>query len=259
MMNRSNSYFDGQFQNYDNKKGNGWGMNWRAYMILRCDEIFSRLKEELQKRNSSGILEIGCATGDFTKRYLPYAKEKKVNILGIDISERAVEICRDIFVDEKCCSFEMGRLPELDERKKYDIILCMDVMEYFDIKERDECYKNICSCMNGEGCMLLQAPLSGEDVNQFVEQISKYFSVREIDYVYGQLWYEVAEVWLYKAVEALYFKNRTWPLYIIGLGAYKMMSSRSVVSFFFWLNRLLLPNKKSHIVLVCRHRKENNE
>lgn len=251
MMNRTDNYFDGQFQDYDEEKGNGWGMNWRAYMILRCDVILSRLKEEIATRHPRKILEIGCATGDFTKRYLPFFKDSNTSVLGVDISEKAVTICERIFAEEEYCSFATGRLPELGLQEEFDIILCMDVMEYFDISDRDECYRNICSHISTGGGLLLQAPLAGENTGQFVEQVSKYFSIQKIDYVYGQLWYEIAEVWLYKLVEALYFEKRISLFYFLGAVAYKIMSSRSIVSFFFLVNRFLFPHRRSHIVLTC--------
>lgn len=76
MINRSKKYFDEQFGNYDEYRGNGWGLNWRGYMELRTDDILSKLNDELSAREEPQILEVGCTTGDFLKRYLQGAKKR---------------------------------------------------------------------------------------------------------------------------------------------------------------------------------------
>lgn len=43
--------------------------------------------------------------------------------MGVDISEKVVNICNSGFSDEDSCRFEVGILPYLAVKTKYDIVL----------------------------------------------------------------------------------------------------------------------------------------
>lgn len=250
-MNRTEDYFDGQFAQYDENRGNAWGMNWRAYMVLRADAIQSAFEKIANKKERPSILEIGCASGDFTARCLPTIKKRRGYIHGVDLAQKAVDICRERFAGVEECSFSNGKLPELNTGRKYDIILCMDVMEYFDIGERDACYKNMAGLLDDGGVLLLQMPLAGENAVQVREQLEKFYEIRKTEYVFGQLWYELFENRLCWAVDALYFRKRGIPFDWFGKMAYRLMKHKKLVGIFFRINKRIFPRKRSHIVMVC--------
>lgn len=252
-VNRTEEYFDEQFISYDEEKGNGWGMNWRAYMSLRVDVIFQWFASLCKSRRQPSILEIGCASGDFTAQCDSLIKNCGGKIHGLDISARAVDICSSRFQDCPECSFSVGRLPHLDFQEKYDVILCMDVMEYFDVAERDLCYNNLSALLAAGGVILLQMPLQGEEMGQVIDQVKQHFLIKKMDYVYGKLWYDFFEARLHWMVRVMYFKHRFFPVRWAGRMAYEVMRSRRIVSVFFEINKKYFPKKKSHIVMICEN------
>lgn len=102
----------------------------------------------------------------------------------------------------------------------------MDVMEYFDESEREECYRNLRENVS-DGGLLPQMPLGGEIIDEIIAQLKNVFEIKSVDYVYGQLWYEMLETRLYWIVNALYFRKRILPLHIIGTVAYEIMKKRT--------------------------------
>ncbi len=76
-----------------------------------CDELISRLDK------NSKILDLGCGIG------LPYDKyfiKNKVNLTGIDISERHIEIAKKNVKDAK---YLVGDFFSKDIKNKFDAIV----------------------------------------------------------------------------------------------------------------------------------------
>lgn len=258
-MNRTEDYFDGQFAEYDEERGNAWGMNWRAYMVLRAEDILHWFENMAGKRKKPSVLEIGCASGDFTERCLPIIEKRNGKIHGVDISQKAVNICRKRFAGKPDCTFSVGRLPMIETEKKYDFVLCMDVMEYFDIDERDACYFNMESILEDGGVFLLQMPLANEDIKQLREQVNQFFTIEKTGFVYGQLWYDLLETRLQWITGTMYFRKHGIPFDWFGKVAYRLMRNQWLVSFFFRLNKRFFPRKRSHIVMACVKKTQDKE
>lgn len=252
-MNRDLSYFENMFHNYSTKRGNGWGMNWRAYMILRGDLILTYLKKVIEKYDDAHIMEIGCASGDFTERCLAIIESGNAAFLGVDISEKAIDICNNRFSKYNNLHFKQAQLPIISDRN-FDIILCMDVLEYFNVEERKEVYGNISNCLNKNGRVLFQTPLDGEEIAALIEGIEEFFVVENVDFLYGWLWFNLFEK-RFSGIGGLWLnENKSIIKRLVGLGPYLLLSSKMMVRLFFYLNKVFFPNKKSHIVINAKRK-----
>lgn len=255
-MKRDKEFFDKQFSDYNPVRGNAWGMNWRAYMKRKNDETFRIFFHLLRTIHEPDVVEIGCATGEFSKRIEGVLSVSNGRLDGIDISDKAVAICKDRFKDNGSYSFETGCLPEIDAKKKYDIALCMDVLTYFDVNERGEVYNNINELLKEEGFLILQMPLQSEDIDQIIRQAKERFEIRRTAFVYGKVWYRLVEVHGSMIVEKMYFNSKNSILRFFGWIFYCVMRNNALVSLFFKINKTLFPSQKSHIVLLCKAKKD---
>ncbi len=105
--------------------------------------------------NPSSILEIGCGIGAMSDRLSKQWPDAKIT--GIDISERSIEIATKLFQSDNCKFFT--KLPsEEDNKKKYDLILLIDVIEHVEKKQRPELLTFIESNLKENGMLLLAFP-----------------------------------------------------------------------------------------------------
>jgi 2-polyprenyl-3-methyl-5-hydroxy-6-metoxy-1,4-benzoquinol methylase len=102
-------------------------------------------------RDGSTILELGCATGYFSKEL----KKKDCNVTGIDIEEESIK-----FAKKWCDETIVGDLEKSErillKNKKYDQILLMDVIEH--IINRDQLLKSIRNWLSPNGEFILTTP-----------------------------------------------------------------------------------------------------
>jgi len=81
-------------------------------------------------RNYKNILDAGSGTGVFSfelGRRFPYAR-----VLGIDLLEDAIDVCRKIADRAKAANVEFlqGDIESLQEKNIFDLILCVDILEH---------------------------------------------------------------------------------------------------------------------------------
>lgn len=95
----------------------GWtDIHCRMYNIMRA-------LRTLGLSSSNQILDIGCGLGRFSKAMSMYG-----SITGIDLSERAIAICRKAMPDGK---FLAGNFLEIDlPDEAYDLVLATEVIEH---------------------------------------------------------------------------------------------------------------------------------
>lgn len=250
-MKYEKKYFDDQFSNYSDVFGNGWGMNWRAYMKLRAKAPKELLCEIINKKDNCSVLEIGCATGDFTETYIDYLCDKQGDVVGCDISELAINICSEKFEHYKNASFKTMELPYIADDRSYDCIVCMDVLEYFDHMGKIECVDSMKRHLKDSGVLLVMIPLGNEEEEEIKNIFSDRFSEIEVAYVYGWLWFHLFEKKLVLLVNTLYRHNKLGVVgKIVGKIAYYVCKSEFIVNSFFHINRRVLPQKKSHLIIT---------
>lgn len=101
------------------------------------------------------ILDIGCGAGTIS---LYLAKKGKHNILGIDVSEIAIESSKKsaAILSIKNAWFETMNFPIDTPKGKYDIILCFEVIEH--LKKDQLAINRIFNMLKAGGIIILSTP-----------------------------------------------------------------------------------------------------
>jgi cyclopropane fatty-acyl-phospholipid synthase-like methyltransferase len=108
-----------------------------------CDELLSKLKK------NSKILDLGCGTG------LPYDKyfiKNKINLTGIDISERHIELAKK---NVKGAKYLVGDFFSKDVKGKFDAIISLFAIFHIPRTEHKKLFIKIHSHLKTGGYVLL--------------------------------------------------------------------------------------------------------
>lgn len=100
------------------------------------------------------VLDIGCGAG--TLSY--YLAQKTHSVCGIDISELAIDKCNETkkSLDLKNIEFKVMNFPYEIPKKKYDLIICFEVIEH--LQEDELALEQIYSLLNPNGLLILSTP-----------------------------------------------------------------------------------------------------
>lgn len=122
MQVNSKEYWDNRFKTNWNEYA---GDKQTAFFAkLMCEQLPVELVEEVITKKYT-ICDMGCAEGDA----IPFLSEKfKTNVDGMDFSETAINKARE---KNPNSVFWVGDLFELSNEKKYDVLVCSNVLEHF--------------------------------------------------------------------------------------------------------------------------------
>lgn len=81
------------FDNYTEKDGNAWGINWRSSHYKRMRDILDIIQPFL-KIHHLKVLEAGCATGDMTELILKYINDLEIYD-AFDISKKPFRFVKE--------------------------------------------------------------------------------------------------------------------------------------------------------------------
>ena len=159
------------------------------FLLLRAWHI----KRELRKaRRQTGpvamVLDAGSGFGQYT--WFMSRISGQWTIKGVDVKEEQIQDCNRFFNKigrGEQVRFEMGDLTKFREEEKYDIVLCVDVMEH--ILEDVEVFKNYVYSMKKGGILLISTPSDqgGSDVHEehedsFIEEhVRDGYNIGEIE------------------------------------------------------------------------------
>lgn len=126
-------------------------------VIERNNFTYRNLLELLLKYSYLGktFLDIGCGSGAISLFLTAQGKE----VVGIDISKRAIESCirsAGILKLEKRISFKTMKFPQETPRQKFDIIVCSEVLEH--IKDDKRTLKKIYYLLQPSGLLVISVP-----------------------------------------------------------------------------------------------------
>jgi len=141
-------------------------------MFLRSWYVRRELKK-LRRKFGSSTLEIydaGSGFGQYT-----YFMSKKMNpskIFSVDVKEDWIADCRKFFSKKKISnvSFAVEDLTRINHQEKFDLIVCIDVMEH--IAEDQKVFSNFYNALKRGGYILINSPsiYGGSDVHQDDEE-----------------------------------------------------------------------------------------
>lgn len=233
-------FFDEMFDNYTEKDGNAWGINWRSSHYKRMRDILDIIQPFL-KIHHLRVLEAGCATGDMTELILKYINDLEIYD-AFDISKKAVSICKRKKLNSKCRWFvkDLGDL-QLDE--KYNLIICCDVIYYLPAYQQKKCMDIFFEHLESGGRLFVSVPYEQKEVNRLLRMKGK-FTVESEGTAFLWLWCKIESVLLkfYRQVNG------------VGRGNLlrKVIANHKLMDFFVWLNKKVLPYKYSHMYMLLR-------
>ncbi|MDB2475079.1 class I SAM-dependent methyltransferase [Amylibacter sp.] len=102
-------------------KNSDWHVADSPWKAMQIDKIITR-----NDLNPETICEVGCGAGEILKQLSLKPKYNEVKFTGYEISDDAYELCKERA--SKKLTFNKKDL--LEEEKRYDIILCIDVFEH---------------------------------------------------------------------------------------------------------------------------------
>lgn len=111
------------------------------------------------------ILDAGSGFGQYD--YYLASRNSNWQITGLDVKQEQIDDCNGFFskIGLNNASFQFGDLTKLDETDRYNLVLCVDVMEH--IEEDELVFKNFHKALKDGGMLLVSTPSDkgGSDVH----------------------------------------------------------------------------------------------
>ena len=154
-----------------------------ASAILGRSRYFSRLAFKLDIQPRHYVLDVACGKGE----WLLAVKERGGKPAGIDISERAIAICKFIIPDGEIHTGSAEALPFDD--KKFHIVTCLGALEHF--VDPQKALREMIRTAREDAVFLLLVPnkdfltrrlglFSGTDQNSIREEVRTLTEWREL-------------------------------------------------------------------------------
>jgi SAM-dependent methyltransferase len=141
-------------------------------MFLRSWYVRNELKKLRGKFGPSKmeIYDAGSGFGQYT--YFMFKKMNPSNILSVDVKEDWINDCKD-FISLKrisSVSFATEDLTNINHQNKFDLILCVDVMEH--IEDDVKVFNNFYTALKEGGFLMINSPsiYGGSDVHHDEEE-----------------------------------------------------------------------------------------
>lgn len=148
------------------------------------------IRSELKKLNSGAVKQILDAGSGFGQYSFWMSKRfSQAEILAVDVKEEQVADCNAFFnrIGKSQVKFEVGDLVTFVQPEKFDLVLCVDVMEH--IEEDVQVLTNYCNSLKTGGMLLISTPsnMGGSDVHDdgetsFIEEhVRDGYGIDEIE------------------------------------------------------------------------------
>lgn len=120
----------------------------------------------LDIKKGENVLDVGCGTGNLTKRIFDIARNRTV---GIDLSEGMVYQSRRSFGN--AIQFRTMKAEDIPFENEFDVILCNSTFQW--IKDVDKAIANFYRALKRGGRVGIQAPAKNIYCPNFVEAVSE--------------------------------------------------------------------------------------
>lgn len=112
--------------------------------------------------NDSVCYEIGCSTGELTKKIANHNLEKKITITGIDCVQEMIDVAEEKCNDKHNVSFICDDILDV-ELEKSDLIVSYYTVQFIKPRVRQEIFNKIYNTLNWGGAFLLFEKVRGAD------------------------------------------------------------------------------------------------
>jgi len=158
-------------------------------LLLRTWHIKKDVRAWAKGRTgATEILDAGSGFGQYS--YFLSGLRLKPTITAVDVKEEQIADCNQFFqrIGKKNVIFQMGDLTTFREKEKFDMILCVDVMEH--ILEDVKVFENYCYSLKTGAMLLVSTPSDqgGSDVHDhdgeesFIgEHVRDGYNIKEIE------------------------------------------------------------------------------
>jgi 2-polyprenyl-3-methyl-5-hydroxy-6-metoxy-1,4-benzoquinol methylase len=143
------------------------------------------------------ILDIGCGAGTISF----YLAKKGNEVMGIDISEKAIDACMKSTkkLNLNNINFKKMNFPYEIPNEKYDIVLCIETIEH--LKDDSLALKRVFSLLKPNGVLILSTPSSNAPLfrmgyaNQFDKRVGhlRRYSIADLIKKFHLAGFEVIE------------------------------------------------------------------
>ncbi len=136
-------------------------------LLLRTWHIKRELRRTRRQVGEEGeVLDAGSGFGQYT--FFMSRLSRKWRIMGVDVKEEQIQDCNEFFTrigEHDRVHFEIADLTRFREEDKYQLVLCVDVMEH--ILEDVQVFRNFSFSMKDGGILLISTPSDqgGSDVH----------------------------------------------------------------------------------------------
>jgi 2-polyprenyl-3-methyl-5-hydroxy-6-metoxy-1,4-benzoquinol methylase len=137
---------------------------------LRFLHVIKLMNQKIQ--SPSEILDAGAGNGNYAfylRKIFPQAK-----ITAIDISKTKIANVSNIvnLLNLKNIIFDQKTLTNIKEKQKYDLVICIDVLEH--IKNDNLAIKNISNCLKPGGTLILHVPKDRKLVSRHFVRFKRF-------------------------------------------------------------------------------------
>lgn len=135
-------------------------------LLLRSWYIRKAIKEwEKASIGSQYILDAGSGFGQYD--YYLARRNKNWKIQGVDVKQEQIDDCNNFFkkIGLNNASFKYADLTKFNDNNKYNLVICVDVMEH--IEEDEKVFSNFYNSLKTGGMLLVSTPSDqgGSDVH----------------------------------------------------------------------------------------------
>lgn len=170
----------GYFEDLYSGSRDPWGFETSEYERRKYERTLGVLKDRRYRR----ALEVGASIGVFTGMLAPLCDE----LLGVDVSEKALSVARERLAGFPHVWFELRELPEEMPEGPFDLILASEVLYYLPREVMLETLRRFEDALAPGGRLIAvhwrketrTYPLQGDEVHDLLAQHTRLHATNNI-------------------------------------------------------------------------------
>jgi len=146
------------------------------------------------------MLDFGCGAGTLSF----YFAARGIKVTGIDISKRVIVLAnksiKELGLEKNAGFYKLNEGKKEIKSKKYDIVLCLEVIEH--VEKDEELIRFLATKLKKDGILIISTPLISAPLNRLgltrsfdkeVGHLRRYSKSELIDYIGGMSGVEIVE------------------------------------------------------------------